>query len=256
VAVIVSDDGTMAYAADSAPGDVYAVKVPSLSVAWKQHVGGAPFGLLIHGGRLLVSLYSGDAVVELDPSSGALLANDPITHHGAGMAVDLAGQVVVASDEGYLVALHGTSTPGDRAFSAALVAGGLWTADYTLGQISRSGDATSRRKLPDPLHPFWVAPGAGGTLLISAEGQSEDSDPGAVYAYDVARDSFTLLDQPKDPDQAVQWGPAVVVAAHGSRRVDLIDGGRVSEWAKGAAAVAVAPDSGVNVLVVAVNAHE
>jgi hypothetical protein len=35
VAVIVSGDGRMAYLADSSPGDVYAVRVPELMVAWK-----------------------------------------------------------------------------------------------------------------------------------------------------------------------------------------------------------------------------
>ncbi|MGA8923051.1 MAG: hypothetical protein WB682_07885, partial [Candidatus Dormiibacterota bacterium] len=35
VAVIVSDDGTTAYLADSSPGDVYAVRLPGLAVAWK-----------------------------------------------------------------------------------------------------------------------------------------------------------------------------------------------------------------------------
>jgi hypothetical protein len=256
VAVIVSADGNTAFMADSSPGDVYAVNLPRLSVAWMRHVGGAPFGLLLNAGRLLVSLYDGDAVMELDPSTGAVLARDPIGHHGAAMAVDALGRVVVASDEGYLIDLQGSAQAGDRSYGAALVAGGLWTADYRLGRISRAGDRSSVRALPDPLHPFWLAAGAGGTLLISAEGAQEDSDGGAVYAYDVARDAFTVLDQPIDPDQAVLWGPAVVVAAHGSRRVDVIDGGRVTQWAKGAAAVAVAPDSNLNLLVVAVNSHE
>jgi len=71
--VIVSEDGATAYLADSSPGDVYAVRLPRLTVAWKHHVGGAPFGLLLHGGSLFVSLFSGAAVVELDPSSGPSL---------------------------------------------------------------------------------------------------------------------------------------------------------------------------------------
>jgi len=256
VAVTVSDDGKLAYVADSAPGDVYAVELPDLQVKWKEHVGGAPFGLLIHGARLYVSTYTGDQVWELDPATGVTIASIPIGHNGGGMALDAAGGVWVASDEGYLIAVDGAAQKGDRAFSAALVAGTLWTADYPGGFLSRVGDTGFKRNLPRPLHPFWVAPGAPDTLLISAEGNNEDSDQGAVYAYDVARDSFTLLDSPLDPDQAVQWGPATVVAAHGSRRVDVIDGGHVSQWAKGAAAVAVAPDSSLNLLVVAVNSHE
>jgi outer membrane protein assembly factor BamB len=67
VAVIASDDGRTAYLADSAPGDVYAVSLPNLRVTWKEHVGGAPFGLLLHGGRLFVSLFDGAAVLVLDP---------------------------------------------------------------------------------------------------------------------------------------------------------------------------------------------
>src|SRR6202165_958503 len=74
VAVVVSNDGTTAYLADSSPGHVYAVTLPDLKVAWKQHVGGAPFGLLLHSGRLFVSLFSGALVVELDPNSGTQLA--------------------------------------------------------------------------------------------------------------------------------------------------------------------------------------
>lgn len=256
VAVTVSNDGSVAYVADSAPGDVYAVRLPSLKVAWKSYVSGAPFGLLQHGKELYVSLYSGDAVVELDAATGNVVARHKVGHHGAGMALDSIGHVMVASDDGYLTQLGEPPEPGDRAFSVAFVDGALWTADYPLGWISEAGSETTRRKLPDALHPFWVAPGAQAHVLISAEGQREDDDAGAVYAYDVATDTFSVLDRPIDPDQAVQWGPATVIAAHGSRRVDVVDGKQVSEWAKGAAAVAVAPDSSLNLLVVAVDSHE
>src|SRR5256885_8807489 len=58
VAVIASSDGHVAFVADSAPGDVYAVTIPALTVMWRQHVGGSPFGLLLHGSRLLVSLFA------------------------------------------------------------------------------------------------------------------------------------------------------------------------------------------------------
>src|SRR5437899_8280220 len=74
VAVTLSEDGENAYVADSAPGDVYALTMPALTVVWKQHVGGSPFGLLLHGGRLLVSLFAGAAVVALDPVNGAQMA--------------------------------------------------------------------------------------------------------------------------------------------------------------------------------------
>ena len=55
VAVTVSDDGHTAFSADSAPGDVYAVQLPALAIEWKQHVGGAPFGLLLHAVSLLLA---------------------------------------------------------------------------------------------------------------------------------------------------------------------------------------------------------
>ena len=74
VAVIVADDGKTAFVADSSPGDVYAVRLPGLKEAWKRHVGGSPFGLLLHGGSLFVSLFAGSGVVELDPTNGAQLA--------------------------------------------------------------------------------------------------------------------------------------------------------------------------------------
>lgn len=256
VAVAVSDDGSRAYLADSSAGDVYAVRLPSLAVAWEQHLGGAPFALLVYQERLYVSLYSGHAVDELRLTNGSVYLRHALARRAAGLAVDQSGNVVAVSDEGYLLNLDGTFTRGDSSFGVALVAGQLWTADYPGGRISRPGDGAGGRSLPDALHPFWLAPGANGTLLISAEGAHEDTDPGAVYAYDVARDSFRVIDRPLDPDEAVQWGPVVVVAAHGSRRVDVIDAGHVSEWAQGAAAVAVAPDSSLNVLVVAVNSHE
>jgi hypothetical protein len=100
VGVIVSDDGRMAYVADSAPGDVYAVNLPNLQVTWKQHVGGAPFGLLLHGGRLFVSLFSGAAVLELDPRTGVMMGTHQVPQGPAAMTVDASGRVVVAGTRG------------------------------------------------------------------------------------------------------------------------------------------------------------
>ena len=255
VAVIVSEDGSMAYTADSAPGDIYAVKLPSLQIAWQQHVLGEPFGLLLYGGHLLVSLYGDDAVEELDPATGSILADHATLPQGAGMTVDANGRVVVASASGYLVDLNGQYQKAGAGFSVALVNGHLWTEDYARMQIIRSDDGYTR-VLPNPVHPFWLAPGANGTLLIAAEGNNEDSDPGGVYSYDVASETFTLLDEPRDPDQVLQWGPTIYVAAHGSKQVATINGSHVGAWAQGAAAVAIAPDFPLNLLVVAVNSHE
>jgi hypothetical protein len=54
----------------------------------------------------------------------------------------------------------------------------------------------------------------------------------------------------------VQSGSKVLVAAHGDRQVLAIGGGITSVMAVGADAVAIAPDVPLDLLVVAVNAHE
>jgi outer membrane protein assembly factor BamB len=255
VAVIVAANGDMAYVADSSPGDVYAVSLPSLTVAWKRHVGGAPFGLLLNGGRLLVSLFSGAAVVELDPASGAKLASHTVVQGPAAMSVAVDGRVIVAGTSGRVGYLDGTSVPAGNGFGVAVVNGQIWTADFQRADLVRAGDH-HRVALPLHVSPFWLAPGGMTTLLVAAEGANEDSDPGAVFSFDTATETFTTLARPRDPDQAVRSGSKVLVAAHGDREVLAIDAAMSSVWAPGAAAVAVAPDSPLNLLVVAVNAHE
>ncbi len=255
VAVIVSDDGKTAYLADSAPGDVYSVRLPQLKVAWKHHVGGAPFGLLLHGGRLFVSLFSGALVVELDPTSGAQLATHSVHDGPAVLAVGPDGRVVVAGTHGEVEYLDGTSTPAGNGFAIAVVNGRIWTADYERAELVPVGD-DHRVGLPLPVFPFWLAPGAGDTLLVAAEGAIEDTDPGGVFSFDTVTGSFTVLATPKDPDQVVQSGSTIFVAAHGERDVLAIESGQATAWARGAAAVALAPDSTLGYIVVAVNAHE
>lgn len=255
VAVIVSVDGATAYLADSSPGDVYAVKLPDLKVAWKQHVGGAPFGLLLDGGRLFVSLFSNAAVVELDPSTGAKLASHPVAQGPAAMSVAADGRVIVAGKSGRASYLDGTSIPAGNGFGVAVVSGQIWTADFQRADLVRAGD-DHRVALPLHVSPFWLAPGGMSTLLVAAEGANEDSDPGAVFSLDTTTGTFATLARPRDPDQVVRSGSKVLVAAHGDREVLAIDGGMSSVWAPGAAAVAIAPDSPLNLLVVAVNAHE
>jgi outer membrane protein assembly factor BamB len=255
VAVIVSDDGSTAYLADSSPGDVYAVRLPTLSVAWKQHVGGAPFGLLLHAGRLFVSLFSGAAVVELDPTTGQQLASHPVPQGPAAIGVDGAGRVVVAGTGGEVDYLDGTSIRAGHGFGIAVVNGQVWTADYKRAAlVSAGGDR--RVGLPLAVSPFWLAAGTGSTLLITAEGAREDSDPGGVFSFDTTTAKFTTLGRPRDPDQVLQAGSSVLVAAHGDREVLSIEGGRTSFWAQGAAAVAIAADPSQQLLVVAVNDHE
>jgi hypothetical protein len=64
------------------------------------------------------------------------------------------------------------------------------------------------------------------------------------------------LATPKDPDQVVQSGSTVLVAAHGDRSVIAIRDGRSTTWARGAAAIALAPAPSLGLLVVGVNGHE
>src|SRR4029077_2395562 len=141
VAVIVSDDGQTAYIADSAPGDVYSVRLPELKVAWKHHVGGAPFGLLLHGGRLFVSLFSGALVVELDPTTGAQLATHTVPNGPAVLAVGPDGRVMVAGTRGQVDHLDGSpSTPAGNGFAVCVVNGQVWTADYERAELVPAGD--------------------------------------------------------------------------------------------------------------------
>jgi len=254
VAVIVSDDGATAYIADSAPGDVYAVRLPDLKMAWKEHVGGAPFGLLLHRGRLFVSLFSGAAVVELDPRSGAQIASHAVTPGPAVLEVSPDGRVMAAGTRGQVDYLDGTSTPAGHGFGIAVVNSQVWTADYERAELVRAGDGR-RVGLPLPVFAFWLAPGASGELLIAAEGGAEDTDPGGVFSFDTNA-TFKTLARPRDPDQVVQSGSKIMVSAHGDQEVLVIDGGQTHHWAVGSAPVALAPDPPLNIAVVAVNAHE
>jgi DNA-binding beta-propeller fold protein YncE len=256
VAVIVSDDGKTAYLADSAPGDVYSVTLPVLKVAWKHHVGGAPFGLLLHSGRLFVSLFSGALVVELDAKSGAQLATHTVHDGPAVLAVGPDGRVMVADRNGQIDYLDGTSTSAGNGFALAVVNGQVWTADYKRGELVPAGGDGHRIGLPLPVFPFWLAPGTGDALLIAAEGATEDTDPGGVFSLDTMTGAFTTLARPKDPDQVLQSGSTIFVAAHGDRDVLAIQAGRTSIWGAGASAVALAADPALGYLVVAVNAHE
>jgi outer membrane protein assembly factor BamB len=255
VAVIVSDDGKTAYLADSAPGDVYAVRLPDLQVSWKQHVGGAPFGLLLHGGRLFVSLFDTTSVLELNPSSGQKLATDSVPQGPAVMTADGTGHVVVAGTRGQLSIIGGGQLAAGNGFGVAWAGGQLWSADYERAELVPAGDG-HRVGLPLPVFPFWLAAGAGDSLLIAAEGGTEDTDPGGVFSFDTMTGSFTTLATPKDPDQVLLSGSTIFVAAHGDRDVLAIQPGSTKAWAGGAAAVALAADAPLGYLVVAVNAHE
>jgi hypothetical protein len=255
VAVIVSDDGRTAYLADSAPGDVYAVSLPNLHVAWKQHVGGAPFGLLLRGPRLFVSLFDGAAVLELDPKSGVMMGTHQVPQGPAAMTVDASGRIVVAGTRGQVNVIDGGQLPAGHGFGIALAGGRIWTADYERAELVPAGD-DHRVGLPLPLFPFWLAPGSGDTLLIAAEGAVEDTDAGGVFSFDPVSGAFKILATPKDPDQVLQSGSLIVVAAHGDGHVLVLQDERSSSWARGTAPVALAASDALGLLVVAVNAHE
>jgi hypothetical protein len=229
--------------------------VPALTVAWKQHVGGAPFGLLLDGARLYVSLFSGASVVELDPKTGILIGMHSVPEGPAGMSLAPDGRVVVATANGKATYLDGASMPAGQGYGIAVIGGDIWTADYKRAELVRARD-DHRVALPLRVFPFWLAPGNAGALLISAEGADEDTDPGAVFSFDPATEAFTSLALPRDPDQVLQSGSKVLVASHGDRNVLAIEGGAMKIWAQGAEAVAIAPDAPLNLLVVAVNAHE
>ena len=254
VAVTLSPDGGTAYLADSAPGDVYAVSVPSLRVRWQRHLGGAPFGLLVHAGRLFVSLFDAASVVELEPDDGSVLATHPVPAGPAVLGIDERGAVAVAGTRGQVTEIGGSSTPAGNGFALATVGGATWTADYSRAEIV--GPGGRRVGLPLPLFSFWLAPGAGGTLLVAAEGGDEDHDPGGVFRYNPGTGAFGTLARSRDPDQVMESGGEVLVAAHGDRQVLALSGTRTRTLAPGAAAVALAADPAADLLVVAVNAHE
>ena len=171
------------------------------------------------------------------------------------MTTDATDHVVVAGTRGQLNVIDGGQVAAGNGFGVALAGGRLWTADYERAELVPAGD-DHRVGLPQPVFPFWLAPGAGNTLLIAAEGATEDTDPGGVFSFDTMTGGFKTLAVPKDPDQVVQFGPSVLVAAHGDHDVLSIQDGRTSVWARGTAPIALAADPSVDVLVVAVNAHE
>ncbi len=256
VAVIVSDDGATAYVADSAPGDVYAVKLPDLKVTWRTHTGGNPFGLLLHDGHLYVSLFSGAAVVELDPTSGNQLASHRVGGQAAMVGLDASGRVVVASLLGEIDYLDGTSIRAGRGFALAVAGADVWTADYERSELVRIRDHHAV-DLPTTVFPFWLAPGKAGTILVAAEGRDEDKDEGAVFAFRPASETFDTLAITRDPDQALHVGDTVFVAAHGDSKVLAVGAdGTVKTWADRLAAVALAADTEMSMLVVVVNRHE
>jgi len=254
--VIVSDDGRTAYVADSSPGDVYAVKLPDLHISWRAHTGGEPFGLLLHDSRLFVSLFSGAAVLELDPGTGKKLASHPVKAGPGMVSLDASGRVIVAGTRGEIDYLDGTSVRAGHGYAVALSGADMWTADYERAELVRAGDLHVVG-LPMPLFPFWLSPGGHGAILVAAEGPSEDEDLGGVFVFDPATEKFETLALLRDPDQVLVSGDTRFVAAHGDQEVVAIAAdGTVKKLASGLPAVALAADPAMNLLVVVTNDHE
>ena len=255
VAVSLSVDGTVAFVADSAPGDVYAVKLETRRVLWRAHTGGNPFGLLPINDRLYVSLFSSGLVDELAMTNGQVLATHTVGEGPAVMAIDSDGEPVVALRSGHIATLDGSQRTAGAGYGIVTVGGDEWTADYKLGALVRTTDGRTI-DLPAGQSPFWLGAGSAGTILVSCEGADEDRDAGAVLRVDPQSGSVATLAKPRDPDQVEESGGVVYVAAHGDRDVLAIAGGTTTTWARGVPAVALAPDPKMNLLVVAVNGHE
>lgn len=256
VAVTLSDDGATAYVADSAPGDVYAVSLAQREVRWRTHVGGAPFGLVVKGGSVFASLYSSTFVDELDATTGKVVAAHRVTAGPAALALDAGGRVIAAGTHGEVDYLDGSMpVPAGHGFGIAAVGNDVWTADYERAELVRAGDL-KLAGMPEPLFPFWLSATAEGKLLVTAEGDPEDTSPGGVFEFDPVTGAFVALAHPRDPDYVTEWDGSVYVAAHGDRQVLVITGGVARPWAPGLAAVALAPDAALNLLLVAYNGHE
>jgi DNA-binding beta-propeller fold protein YncE len=255
VAVTLSADGSTAFVADSSPGDVYAVRLATRRVLWRAHTGGAPFGILFGGDRIYVSLFTAGAVDELALDTGRVLASHPVGQGPARMAIDVDGRPLVALHSGGVATLDGHVTGGAQGFGIVTFGSEVWTCDYAHAKIVRVTDGQTFTA-PMGLSPFWLAAGAGPSMLIASEGADEDRDQGGVFRMDIGSGAFTVLARPKDPDQVVEAGGVDYVAAHGDHDVLAISRGRTQTWARGAAAVALAADPQLSLLVVAVNSHE
>jgi hypothetical protein len=257
VAVTVDPAGGRAYAADNAAGDVYALDLPALRVRWRLHLGGRPGPLLADGERLWVSQYESARVGEIQAESGQLRSQHGVGAQPGQLAAH-AGRVFVACGDGTVWDMDGGRRAAPRGFGLAATAGGTWAADAERAEIVRIEDWRVSG-LPPDLHPFWLAEGPPGQVIVAAEGPDEDRDPGGVLVLDERAGTIQRLDSPRDPDMALAYGGRVFVAAHGERSVRVLDfsgNAPVRQWGRGLAAVALAIDEPHRLLVVAANDHE
>ncbi|HEX6548845.1 MAG TPA: hypothetical protein VF134_08905 [Candidatus Dormibacteraeota bacterium] len=239
LAVAVSADGRSAFVSDNVGGVVEAVSVPDLRPLWQRNVGGRPGPLLVTAqGTLLVSLFAAAEVIELATADGSVLA-----HHAACQGP---GQIVVTR-RGVMTAC------ASHGFGAAWSGMTMWRADAS-GALLRGEE---RIPLPPHMHPFWLEPDGAGGVLVAAEGDQEDRDPGGVFAVSAQGDVKQLLPA-RDPDQVALVAGRLLVAAHGEHAVLTATpaGSLTGRWAAGSSPVALAGDLPLGLLVVVTNARE
>lgn len=255
VAVAVTADGRTAFVSDNRGGVVRAVSLPSMRVLWETPIGGRPGPILVTFDSLLVSLYEANTVVEFG-FDGAVRSRHPVGR-GPGQLALAGNRILVACADGRVWDLDGHWVPAGAGFGLAGGPGGTWSADYDSGALVRVEDGR-RVPLPAHLHPFWLATGLDGSLLVAAEGDDEDRDPGALLA---VGDGLVpaILGRARDVDAVAVSGTRTFAAAHADQRVLVhpAAGGPLYGFGpKGLAVVALAPDPAAGLLVVAVNAGE
>lgn len=255
IAVALSPDGHTAYVSDNAAGVVRALSIPQLAVRWQAKVGGRPGPLLVTFESVLVSLFETGQVVALSLNDGSVLARHTVGS-GPGQIVLSGNRILVACADGRVWDLDGGSMPAAAGFALGVGAGGTWSASQASGELVRLEDG-ARARLPAHKHPFWAITGPNGSLWISAEGDDEDRDPGAVAILDSTLHTRVVA-SPRDPDAIANAGDRMFVAAHGDHSVLVFDrdGRQVVAWARGSAPVALAADIPQGLLVVVTNAHE
>jgi sugar lactone lactonase YvrE len=255
LAVSISPDGNEAYVVDNGGGSVYAVSLPNLRVRWSSRLDGAPTSVVTDGDNLWVSLYAAGQVAQLNRRTGDVIDKWAVGP-GPGAIVFQQGQPWAATAAG-VWQVKGRKQADIHGFGLALVGGTLWAADYDKGQVVRVSDGQTV-SLPPGLHPFWLSAGSSGNLLIAAEGADEDHDLGAVLTVAPSATEPRSLLRVTDPDQVLEAGGKIFSASHGDREVDVLtsSGGHVGSWAKGGAAVALAVDDALGLLVVVTDERE
>jgi DNA-binding beta-propeller fold protein YncE len=255
LAVSISPDGNEAYVVDNTGGFVFAVSLPNLRVRWSSKLDGAPTSIVTQDNSLWISLYTAGQVVQLDRRTGNVVDKWAVGP-GPGAIVFQQGQAWTATSAG-LWQVKGHKQADVHGFGVASVGGTIWAADYDKGQVVRVSDGQIV-SLPSGLHPFWLAAGSSGNLLVAAEGADEDRDLGAVLSLAPPTYEPRSLTRATDPDQVVEAGGKIFVASHGDRQVDVLtsSGDHAGTWGKGAAAVALAVDDALGLLVVVTDERE